>query len=73
MTEAERLHDIIQVKLETIRRAEIQMGDNPNIYRYMDSYATLMQAHATSLVALELNHLNTILLNKPTRPVKYDL
>ena len=66
MTEAQRMHEIIQVKLETLRRAEMQLGDHPNTEPYMNSYATLMHAHATSLVALELNRLNSKMLrSKP--------
>lgn len=64
MTEAMRYREIVQVKLESLRRAEMQLGDDPNIYAYMDSYATLMLTHATSLVALELNRLNLFLCNR---------
>lgn len=61
---ADRLKEIQAIKRESISRADMQMGDNPNIYPYMNSYATFLLAAATSLVAVELNQLNSFLLSR---------
>ena len=61
MTEASRMHEILRVQDEAEKGCERQMGDHPNTEDYMGSYAAFVIAHALSLVALELNHLNTTL------------
>ena len=67
MTEASRLQEILELQTEAKLRCE-QLGGDP---KYMNSYATFLLAHATSLVALELNKQNSILLSSKGKQPNY--
>ena len=61
MTEASRMQEILKVQAEAKRRCDAEERPEQGGLPKSGSYGAFLVTHALSLIALELNHLNTTL------------